>query len=455
MGLRTRYHFPALGYNILDYYILEGESVNAIHIHGEMPLCGEVKIQGSKNAILPVLAATLLIKGTCIIQNCPDISDVGYMLKLLKCIGCTVCMDNHEVVIDAINIKENRLPKEYVTSMRSSVILMGALLARTGEVSLDYPGGCVIGERPIDIHVEALRQLGTEFINRDNGLTAKASKLNGKQIKLPFPSVGATENIILAAALAQGVTIIHNSAKEPEIKSLCEFLNLAGAKITGYGTESIYIEGVEQLSPVVYKTDSDRIVAGTYLFGALATGGEITLRNAPVLYMTNVIDTAMRIGANIHILQNDVIIKSSRTLNALPIIETMVYPGFPSDLQSMLLVVLSLAQDDSIVRENIFSSRFKAAEELNRMGDSIQISGRDAHIKGNRKFNGKIVVAEDLRGGAALVLAGLCARGDTFINNYQFIERGYEDICRDCRELGAVIRRYCEETKIQEKETQI
>ena len=426
--------------------------MNAIHIHGGSPLHGEVKIQGSKNAVLPIMAATVLVKGTCIIQNCPDISDVRYMMKLLKCIGCTVCREEHDIVIDAIHIKENRLPKEYVTSMRSSVILMGALLARTGEVSLDYPGGCVIGERPIDMHIEALKQLGTEIISKDDGLTAKAVCLTGKRIHLPFPSVGATENSILAATLAKGITIIENSAKEPEIISLCCFLNNAGARITRYGTECICIEGVETLNSVIFKVDSDRIVAGTYLFGAMAAGGEVILRDVPVAYMENVFAIATEIGARIQIQQNDVSVVCEKRLCAIPWLETMVYPGFPSDLQSMLLVVLSLAEDDSIIRENIFSNRFKTAEELNRMGASIQIMGREAHIKGKRHLSGKIVIAEDLRGGAALVLAGLCADGDTFINNYHFIERGYEDICRDCRALGAVVRRYCEETKIQEKE---
>ena len=429
--------------------------MNAIHIHGGVPLHGEVKVQGSKNAILPILAATVLIKGTCIIKNCPNISDVTCMMKLLQSIGCTACWDNQDIVIDAIHIKENRLPKEYVTGMRSSVILMGALLGRTGEASLDYPGGCVIGDRPIDIHIYALKQLGTEITDKNDCLHAKAVKLVGNRINLKFPSVGATENTILAAVLAEGVTNVYNCAKEPEITALCSFLNKAGAKITGAGTERIEIEGVESLKPILFEVDSDRIVAGTYMFSVMATSGEITLRNAPVQYLNSTILAAKRIGCSIKLMQNDILVKSKRPLLARPFIETQVYPGFPSDLQSMLLVVLSLAEGNSVVREKIFNNRFRVAEELNRMGATIEIKDQDAFIKGNCSLKGRSVVAEDLRGGAALVLAGLCADGDTFVNNYQFIERGYEDICRDYRALGASVRRYCEEIQLTSNHKEI
>ncbi len=419
--------------------------MNAIHIHGGVPLYGEVKVQGCKNAVLPILAATVLIKGTCIIKNCPNISDVTCMMKLLQSVGCTVCWDDKDIVIDAIQIKENRLPKEYVTGMRSSVILMGALLGRTGEATLDYPGGCVIGDRPIDLHIYALKQLGTEITDNRICINAKAAKLNGNRMHLTFPSVGATENAILAAVLAKGITNIYNCAKEPEITALCDFLRCAGAKIIGDGTERIEIEGVLSLKPVVYEVDTDRIVAGTYIFSVMATSGEVVLRNAPISYLTSTILLAKRIGCNIQYIQNDIMVKSQRPLLARPYVETQVYPGFPSDLQSILLVVLSLAEGNSVVKERIFNKRFRVANELNRMGTAIEIRDQDAFVKGNRSLSGRSVVAEDLRGGAALVLAGLCADGDTFVNNYQFIERGYEDICRDYRALGASIRRYCEE----------
>ncbi len=428
-----------------------GEYLNSIHIHGGMPLHGEVKIQGSKNEVLPILAATILVKGTCVIQNCPNISDVMCMIKLLRSIGCSVFYDHHEVIVDAIDIIENRLPKEYVTSMRSSVMLMGALIQRTGEVVLDYPGGCVIGDRPIDIHIAALTQLGVTIEYKSDGLKAYAEKLHGNEIVFPFPSVGATENAILAAVLTEGTTKIINAAKEPEIVGLCKFLVQAGAKITGYGTDSITISGVKELHPIVYRVESDRIVAGTYLFATMASGGETLLRNAPSGIMSNVIDMARIIGADIKMLNHDMLVKRKKPLHGSYTITTEVYPGFPSDLQSMLLAVLTQVEGNSTVTEKIFNNRFNAARELQRMGAWIEIEENKAHIRGKCKLQGRLVIAEDLRGGAALVLAGLCAEGDTFVANEHFIQRGYEDICRDLNLLGANIRRRCEETQIKEK----
>lgn len=425
--------------------------MNAVHICGGKPLQGEITIQGSKNAALPILAATVLIKGISIIQNCPDISDVSHMLKLLKCIGCSVYRDSHDIVIDAVHIKENRLPKEYVTSMRSSVILMGALLARTGEVMLDYPGGCVIGRRPIDIHLHALRELGVLITGHENTITAVTTGLKGKKISFPFPSVGATENALLAAVLADGVTIIENAAREPEIIALGRFLLQAGAKISGHGTSTIAIEGVKELRSTVFKVDADRIVAGTYLFGTMVSRGNVRLKRAPIPYMCSVLQTARKMGADIRTDEDSVIIESRGSIQPVPLLETEIYPGFPSDLQSMLLVTLSLADGNSRIRENIFSNRFNMAKELNRMGALIHISGNEALVTGNRTLIGKMVIAEDLRGGAALILAGLCADGDTFITNYHFIERGYENICRDLEILGADIRRYGEETQISKE----
>lgn len=422
--------------------------MSEIQIHGGTALRGEVKIQGSKNAVLPILAATILIKGTCIIKNCPDISDVTLMMKLLCSIGCTVLREQNDIVVDAIQIQENRLPKEYVTGMRSSVMMMGALLGRTGEVSLDYPGGCVIGERPIDIHKEALERLGVVFSEREIGMSAKVRELTGTEIKLRFPSVGATENVLLASVLAKGTTVLYNCAKEPEIVSLARFLNQAGADICGAGSDTILIKGVDSLNPVIYKVESDRIVAGTYLYAVAAAGGEAVLRDAPAEYMKQVLLQAKESGCSILCRQNDIQVSRTEQIRPAPYLETDVYPGFPTDLQSMLLVVLSLAKGNSIICENIFNNRFRAALELNRMGADIRIDGKLARIRGGCRLKGRSVIAEDLRGGAALVIAGLCAQGDTLVHNNQFVDRGYEDICRDFQLLGANIRRHSEQTQI-------
>ena len=425
--------------------------MNAIHVHGGKPLHGEVKVQGSKNAALPILAATILIKGTCIIKNCPHISDVECMIKLLRCVGCTVLWDGNDIVVDAISLRENRLPREYVTGMRSSVMMMGALLGRSKEVSLDYPGGCIIGERPIDIHIEALECMGARIERKENGLTAGAQSLKGCPIKLRFPSVGATENVILAAVTAQGVTILDNCAKEPEIISLCRFLQKAGAKISGIGSRRLIIEGIKELNPVIYTVEADRIVAGTYLLSVMAAGGKACLTHVPVEYMECVMQTAQLMGGDIQVDGNLLTVIREGKLKPLPYLKTEVYPGFPTDLQSVLLVALSLADGESLVKETIFNNRFRMAQELNRMGSDITVCGQDANIRGNRTLIGRSVVAEDLRGGAALILAGICAQGDTFVNNDQYIERGYEDICRDFRLLGADVRRRCEETEIASK----
>lgn len=425
--------------------------MNAIHISGGVTLQGEVEIQGSKNAVLPILAATILIKGSCVIRNCPQISDVACMMKLLHSVGCEVLRCGKDIIVNALHIYENRLPEERVNKMRSSVILMGALLSRTGEVQLDYQGGCVIGDRPLDIHMDALRHLGVQIKENGRTIYASATQLRGNHMKLRFPSVGATQNAILAAVLAQGITLIENSAREPEIIALCSFLKKAGANIHGEGTDTLVIEGVSELYPVEYDVDSDRIVAGTYLFSAVAVGSDIVLKGAPTGYMKAAIETARKMGSEITEYEAALRIRRTGRLKALPYLETAVYPGFPTDLQSILLVALSVADGTSVIRENIFNKRFGVAAELNHMGAAIETEGENAFIKGNRRLNGAHVIAEDLRGGAVLVLAGLCATGDTFVSNIGYIEWGYEDICRDYRKLGADIGRYCEEEKKAEQ----
>ncbi len=411
--------------------------MNSIHVKGTGSLAGEISVQGSKNAVLPILAATILLKGVCILKNCPRISDVDCMLGLLRSLGCKAGWDRENLIIDTSPICESRLPGELVTGMRSSVMLLGPLLAICKETTMNYPGGCVIGERPIDIHLHVLEKMGATFILEKDSVKGKAPVLKGACITLRFPSVGATENGIMAAVLAEGTTVLRNCAKEPEIRQLCEFLNKAGARICGVGESELVIEGVEKLKPLTYSIEPDRIVAGTYLLSVAATGGRAYLHNAPYKDMLAVIDVARQLGCEVENTPGGIWVKREAKVLPLPYIETMVYPGFPTDLQSVLITALTVAEGESVVEESIFSDRFKIAGELNRMGADITVKGNRAHIRGVKHLYGRDVAASDLRGGAALVLAGIMAKGDTFIRNCHYIERGYEDICRDYGMLGA------------------
>ena len=336
-------------------------SNNPIQIKGGNSLHGKVKIQGSKNAALPVLAATLLVRGSCVLGNCPQITDVFYMQKLLEHAGCQVERAGDKITVNADTVRECRLPREYVGKMRSSVILMGALLGRLGRVGIDYPGGCVIGERPIDLHLMALEKLGAQITTEGNYIYATAKKLVGNEIFFPISSVGATQNALLAAVTAQGTTILHHAACEPEVMTLCEFLSLAGARIEGTGTDTLVIYGVDELHATEYEIIPDRIVAGTYLFAAMAAGGQVILQNAPVAQLGAVLSVLTGMGASIITCTDQttmVIHAPDRPVN-LPYVETEVYPGFPTDLQSLLLVAACMAEGELVLRERIFSGRFK------------------------------------------------------------------------------------------------
>jgi UDP-N-acetylglucosamine 1-carboxyvinyltransferase len=417
----------------------EGESLDSIHIYGGNLLRGETKIQGSKNAVLPILAATLLIKGTCVIRNCPRIADVYHMQNLLQELGCPVSWAGNTVTVNASRVCDNRMSGESVTRMRSSIMLLGAMLGRMGEAVMSYPGGCVIGRRPIDIHLAALRKMGVEIVEEDQMFTARALHLQGTEERLPFPSVGATENVILAAVLADGMTVLENAAKEPEITALCDFLVEAGADIEGIGSGRLMIKGVDKLHEVKYTVPADRIVAGTYMTAAMAAGGSIFLEHAPAGQLGALLKAAQEMGCCVTLNKEGIGIDVLRRLHALPYLRTEVYDGFPTDLQSPMMVVLALAEGEGIVEENIFENRFRVVDGLRKMGADIETVKNKAYIRGVEKLKGTMVEAEELRGGAALVVAGLAAEGRTMIKNRHFIERGYENICKDLRELGADI----------------
>ncbi len=330
---------------------------------------------------------------------------------------------------------------ENVTGMRSSITLLGAMLGRVGEVTMAYPGGCVIGERPIDMHLHALRRMGVAIYEKENCFTAKAKSLEGTVINLPFSSVGVTENILLAAVMAKGVTVLQNAAKEPEIVTLCEFLREAGAVIEGIGGSVLIIQGGHQLHGVCFRIPADRIVAGTYLMSVLGTGGNIFLEDAPVSQMQSMLKTAEEIGAQIHISREGLLVIAGEELRSIPYLKTEVYPGFPTDMQSPLMAALTCIRGKSLIEETIFEDRFRIVEQLKKMGACIELKGkRQAVIVGTDSLLGCEVRAQELRGGAALVIAGCMALGETVITNRHFIERGYEDICRDYQNLGVNIR---------------
>ncbi len=421
-------------------------------MEGKKPLDGRIRIQGSKNAALPILAACMLIPGKCVLRGCPDITDIECMFNLLKSTGAAVNIVSagaEAVEIDTRSVREHRLPERYVSAMRSSVIMMGAMLGRLGEVCVNYPGGCVIGDRPIDLHLYGLEKLGAQIWIEGNHIHAYADELRGAVIDFAFPSVGATQNVILAAVTAQGTTVIKNAAKEPEIIELCRFLNTAGARIDYAGTllktGRIVIQGVElsRLRGIEYDVISDRIVAGTYLFAALAAGGEVALENVPIRQLDSICDTIRGMGAALTVDadRNEMTIDAcdrDRIVN-VPYIETEVYPDFPTDLQSPLLVAACMARGRLAVREKIFSSRFRIVEELRRMGADIEVKGDTALVTGGRELEGRTVIARELRGGAALVIAGLCASGITTVADSGYIRRGYQDIVGDFTALGARI----------------
>ena len=414
--------------------------MNHILCKGGMPLQGSVKIQGSKNAALPILAATLMTEGICHIRNCPKISDVYSMLYLLEKLCCEVKWDLEGVRIDTRNVRKCEPCKDTFSCMRSSICLLGALIGRERDLTIESPGGCVIGERPIDLHLSALEKMGVQFTFEESKIHAVHHGLHGAHITLPFPSVGATENVIMAATLAEGKTILKGAAMEPEVRALCKFLNACGAKIKGAGTDLIEVEGVQNLEAATYEIPSDRIVAGTYLLTLAGCGGNMFLQNAPAKDMKAVLEILRELGVGLELSEKGIFVQADGRVKRIPFVKTMPYPGFPTDLQSLLLTVLTVGEGETILEETVFENRFKVVDELRKMGACIEkIDERKVCIKGVECLRGAGVKALELRGGAALITAGLMAKGQTRIQGVKYIERGYENICRDYKELGARI----------------
>lgn len=411
-----------------------------IEIVGGKQLSGEVNIQGSKNTVLPILAATLLIKGITKLNHCPKILDVEHMIEILIEIGCKVTWEGSSILVDTRGLSTDIVPTELVKKMRSSIILMGALLGRTHRAIISYPGGCTIGARPINFHLDAFRKMNVVLEEEDGLIKCHTDRVKGADIMLPSPSVGATENVILAGVLGLGKTRIFNAAREPEILELCKFLNSAGARIYGAGTSRIEIEGVMSLRQTEYTAPSDRIVAGTYLAAVAGTGGEAVLRGIGCGSLYVVIQTLKQMGSSIKCTQDSISIRSDGTVKAVPEIITAPYPGFPTDMQSQIMSVLMKASGSSKIVEEIFEGRYQNVPEQARFGAQICLQDRVAYITGVPVLKASEVSAGELRGGAALVIAGLMAEGRTIVKNPYHIQRGYEDICRDLRALGAEIK---------------
>ena len=418
--------------------------MSVIQVCGLTPLKGEISIQGSKNAVLPMMAAALLHRGVTVLTNVPVIRDVACMLDILESLGCRCCHKGDCLVMDARSVTGTSIPEEYVTAMRSSIVVLSALLGRMGEGSCCYPGGCLIGARPIDLHLMALRALGADIRERDGTIEASCRRkggLKGAEIHLSYPSVGATEQAILASVLAEGVTIIHQAAREPEISQLCRFLNNMGAVICGMGTDHLMVQGVAGLHDSSFRVEGDRIVAGTYGAAVVAAGGEALLRGICPSDLKVPLEEFQKAGAAVEADEKNRQIRICMGKRPLPLlIKTEPYPGFPTDLQSPFMAFLATAQGTSYIEEQVFEGRFATAKILEQMGAVIRTEDQRAVIEGHYPLKGAAVNACDLRGGAALMVAALTAEGDTFIGECHHIERGYEDICRDMAALGAHIR---------------
>ena len=414
--------------------------MGSLSIKGGRPLIGEVAVQGSKNGALPLLTASLLICGKTVLHNCPRIKDIEAMTQLLETIGCVITVEGNTITIDATQICDTHCPQKQVQAMRSSIMLLGPLLGRCKSVCMNRPGGCVIGARPTDIHEAALCQMNVCFETRQDTIMAYTTRLKGAEIHLPFPSVGATENVIMAAVLADGVTRLKNAAREPEIQMLCDFLSRAGAKIRGAGESEIEIRGVKQLHEVSMKIMPDRIVAGTYLLAGAATRGHIILKNAPCSHLDALIQVLRQMGAGVIADDEILYMDAEDAVRPVEYLQTQVYPGFPTDLQSMLLATLTIARGESILVEQIFEDRFKIVPELCKMGAQIEQDGSRVLVKGQECLFGSNLTACELRGGAALVIAALAAKGESVITGGDYIARGYENISRDLQCLHADIR---------------
>lgn len=411
-------------------------------IEGGVRLMGECTVQGAKNSALPILAASLVSEGVSRIRNCPELLDIEATLNILRHLGCEVSREGHQVTVSAENASGYEIPERLMREMRSSVIFLGAILARNKKVVLSTPGGCDIGLRPIDLHLDAMKKLGAVVSEEFGHIKCSAPDgLKGATISLSFPSVGATENVMVAASTAKGVTTVINAAREPEISDLADYLNSCGARISGAGQGTIVIEGVKKLSGAVHSVIPDRIVAATYMAATAVTGGEVRFNNIIPAHMGPEIDFFEETGCNISTDSRSLILKAPEKLKSVKLIRTMPYPGFPTDIGAPVVALLTKAKGTSVIIETIFENRFRYVGELIRLGAKIRVDGRMAVIEGVDVLHGVGVQSTDLRGGAALVIAALSAQGVSQISEIRHIERGYESPEKILSGLSAKIKR--------------
>jgi len=413
-----------------------------LKIVGGNKLSGTISCSGAKNAALPMLAATILSDKPVTFKNLPYLQDITTMFEILGSMGADITLnESMDFIISTANLNDFEARYELVKTMRASILVLGSLVAKHGFARIALPGGCAIGSRPVNFHLDALEQLGAKIELKSGYIEASCSKLVGCEINFPGISVTGTENIMMAAVLAKGQTILRNVAKEPEVEDLANFLNSMGAKVSGAGTDEIVIDGVDALTESVFEIPADRIEAGTYLIAAAITGGDVTIHNIDAKRMNNIIDKLKLSGAAISVLDSSISLEmSNKTLQPVDI-STAPYPGFPTDMQAQFTVLNSLSSGPSVVSENVFENRFMHVQELNRMGCDITIKGNNAFVKGVSNLNGAPVMATDLRASASLILAGLCASGETIVDRIYHIDRGYERIEEKLSYLGANITR--------------
>lgn len=409
-------------------------------VRGGNELHGELRVQGSKNAVLPIMAASLIGGGVSRLENCPRLRDVDASMEILRWLGCGVMQNGGEIVIDSARMARNHIPHELMLRMRSSVMYMGAILARTGEVRISTPGGCELGSRPIDLHLKALGELGAEVVEEGGEVVCKG-RLAGTHVNLDFPSVGATENVMLAACAAEGETVLTNAAREPEIVDLQEYLNAAGAAISGAGSAEIHINGFAARPYAEHAVMPDRIAAATYLCAAACAGGDVTLKNLVPAHIETVCACLKEMGCGIVTGTDSVRLRAGGRLRAGRPVITKPYPGFPTDAQALLMAASLKAEGTAVFVENIFENRYRHVDELRRLGALLRVEGRVAMVTGVSALHGAPVTACDLRGGAALILAGLAAEGETRVDDSGHIERGYDDIDGALRSLGGDVTR--------------
>ncbi len=415
--------------------------MDKFQINGGVALDGEIEIYSAKNSVLALLAASILTDEQVVIHSCPKIGDVYSMIKILESLGCRIIWQNNSVVIDSSNADKYEIPQSYGKEIRSSIFMLGSILGRFRKAKAVFPGGCDIGLRPIDLHLKGLRELNIEVKEHGANIICSAENARGKKIHLDFPSVGATENIMLAGVLIKGKTVICNAAKEPEIVCLQDMLCKMGAKVSGAGTGTIEIEGVKKLKGVEFTPISDRIVAGTYLIAAAMTKGKVYIKNCRPNDLTSLISKLNGVACDILSNDDSILVKGYDRPQSVLMVETSPYPGFPTDLQAQILALQTVSQGTSMIVENIFETRFKHVGELIKMGAEIVVKDRYAIVRGVPKLYGTQVFAHDLRGGAALVLAGLAAEGSTTVENVYHIDRGYCQMEEDLKSLGASIKR--------------